>query len=320
MNKVISKAKNMDHLKDYHVEYEIEEDYFLDHEDCEDEQNRSLIEAEEDTYDAIKSYLKEVSQYSLLSAEQEKELSQKIQAGDKDALNSLINSNLRLVIKIAKAFVSKDYPLIDIIQDGNIGLMRAAEKFDHTRNVRFSTYAAPWIKQMIIRALSQKRRTVRLPYRKEKLLKDIKALTATFLDTHHRHPDNKEIAANLGVTQKEIQSLKFSDVNTSSLDSYLNDENSFSLEDVIESNRFSPDEPVFTEDLVSQTHMALDSLTKKEKTIISLRFGLDSRDKKTLKEIGRQFGISAETVRQIETRTLQKLEENHQYLKSFMLQ
>ncbi len=268
--------------------------------------------------DSIKSYLKEVSRYKLLNFEEEKELSRQIQKGDPDALNQLIQSNLRLVIKIAKAFVSKEYPLVDIIQDGNIGLIRAAQKYDHKKNVRFSTYGAQWIKQMIIRALSQKRRLVRLPYRKEKTLKKIKETANKFFNDHKRYPTTQELSNFLDIPPHEIETTKFSEVSISSLEASLCDENAFTLENIVESSSFNPHESLVQRDMVEDTQMALNSLIPKERTILIHRFGLKSEDKHTLKEMGEHFGISAETVRQIENRSLKKLEETHYHLKSYI--
>ncbi len=293
-----------------------EDDYSME-EDAE-ASDQTTLRTKGGYQDSIKSYLKEVSQYKLLNFEEEKELSRQIQKGDPDALNQLIQSNLRLVIKIAKAYVSKEYPLVDIIQDGNIGLIRAAQKYDHKKNVRFSTYAAQWIKQMIIRALSQKRRLVRLPYRKEKALKKIKETANKFFTDHKRYPSTQELSNLLEIPIHEIENIKFSEVSTSSLEASLCDENAFTLENIVESSSYNPYESLVHKDMEDDTEKALNSLIPKERTILIHRFGLNYEDKHTLKEMGEHFGISAETVRQIENRSLKKLEETHYHLKSYI--
>lgn len=277
-----------------------------------------FIEQQNEYKDSIKSYLKELSQYNLLTFEEEKDLSKKIQANDKDALNQLINCNLRLVIKIAKGFNTKGYPLIDIIQDGNLGLIRAAQKYDYRKNVRFSTYAGQWIKQMIIRAISQKRRMVRLPYRKEKALRKINQASNQFMTDHRRYPTTSELSDLLGISPKEIQNSKLSDYSISSLEENLSDNENFALENVVGDSIFNPDETLIRKDLEGETNEILDSLYPKERMILIHRFGLTSNEKYTLKEMGTLFGISAETVRQIESRTLKRIEENYSYMKDYI--
>ena len=297
---------------DYETDQEIITDEF-------EEDNKSpMVEINDDFHDSVKSYLKDVSHYKLLTLDEEKELSKRIQEGDEQALQELIQSNLRLVIKIAKVYVTNDYPLIDIIQDGNVGLIRAAEKFDYRKNVKFSTYAAPWIKQMIIRALSQKRRMVRIPFRKESNLRKIKDVTSKFHAEHHRYPTNSELSKELGIKSEEVKNTRHSDHSVSSLDSAINEEKTLFLDSIDESNDFSPDVKLINNDMKNQTMKALNSLYPQERLILVHRFGIDSEEKYTLKEMGLHFGISAETVRQIESRTLKKLEESHHYLKSYI--
>lgn len=286
-----------------------------------DNDSNNIKEKESDYHDSIKSYLKDISHYHLLTADQEKELSKRIENDDQEALNEMINSNLRLVIKIAKAFISKEYPLIDVIQDGNIGLIRAAQKFDYRRNVRFSTYASKWIKQMIIRSLSQKKRVVRLPYRKERILKNIKEFSNKFMDKNKRYPTNSEISEELEMPIKEIKKAKSYDISVSSLEDTLNsEENNFSLEKVVGNTTNNPYDKVVDQDLKSETFKALNTLYPKERIILIYRFGLASTERYTLKQMGNFFGISAETVRQIEIKTLKKLKVNHTYLKGYICQ
>lgn len=314
---LIMKTRKTIELENQENEFLLDDEMDLQEEDM--DVTKEQQSSDMDSHDSIKCYLKEVSLYKLLNFEEEKELSRRIEAGDEDALNELIQSNLRLVIKIAKAFVSKDYPLIDIIQDGNIGLIRAAQKYDYRKNVRFSTYAAQWIKQMIIRALAQKRRMVRLPYRKEKTLKKIKDFTSQFYNENKRYPTDAEVSKELGLKAEEVEVTRYSEVNTSSLDATLMDDDNFSLDQVVGTDAFNPDDTLEKKDFFAEMEEAINSLVPKEKDIIIHRFGLYAEEKQTLKEMGEQFGISAETVRQIENRTLKKLEENHQHLKEYIL-
>ena len=263
-------------------------------------------------------YIKEVSRYRLLNFEEEKELSKRIQRGDQEALSELIQCNLRLVIKLASNFISKSYPFIDIIQDGNIGLIRAAQKFDHRKEVRFSTYAAQWIKQMIIRALSQKKRFIRLPYRKEKILRKLKKTSDEFFNQYKRHPKKEELADNLNIPLEEVKRIRFYEFPTTSLEASLN-ENSFSLEDLLDSECATPEKELVEKKLIEDTEEAIKSLFPKEKTILLNRFGMTTeRKKQTLKDIANKFNVSAETIRQIENKALRKLKISHKHLKNYI--
>lgn len=279
---------------------------------------RKETSEKEDNYNSIKSYLKEVANYKLLNADEEKELSRKIEAGDNSALDILIQSNLRLVIKIARSFTSKGYPLVDLIQDGNIGLIRAAQKFDYRKNVRFSTYAAQWIKQMIIRSLTERIRIVRLPYRKEKILRQIKKIEERFKEEFQTMPTVKQIADELKLQEAEVKHVKQLEIHISSLEGFSEESSSFTLEKVLCSNNYNPSEELSHQELIKETQNAVESLVPKEQCIVTHRFGLGAQDKQTLKQMGEKFHISPETVRQIENRSLRKLEENYSYLKNYL--
>ncbi len=269
-------------------------------------------------HDSIKNYLKDVSQYKLLTFEEEKSLSKKIQNGDKEALDLLVNSNLRLVIKIAKLFTSKEYQLIDIVQDGNIGLIRAAEKYDYRKNVRFSTYASSWIKQTIIRALAKKKKIIPIPYRKEKELKVIHGVIDEYMDKYNRYPTNKELSKKLGVNTKQINKIKLSDTVVVYFEDTINSDQSASFENFVTDNNYNPYETLINKNAEDDTKKALNSLLPKEKAILIHRFGIDHSEKYTLKEIGNFFGISPETVRQVELKTLKKLRTTCQNLKNYI--
>jgi len=299
---------------------ELDNEYYHDDQSCDNMEvlESKLLNSQKDEYhDSIKSYLREISQYNLLTADEEKELSKQIQTGDEKALHLLINSNLRLVVKMAKAYISRDYPFIDLIQDGNLGLMRAAEKFDYKKNVRFSTYAARWIQQTILRSLSQKKRMVRIPYRKEKTLREIKEVSNQYMDEQQRLPSNQEISKELGLKMKEVNDTIFSEISVCSLDAELTNDN-FSLENIVSDDQLNPDKSFIRKELEEETHKMLDKLYPNEKLVLVHRFGLDDEKKQTFKEMGKQLGLSAETIRQMEIRVLQKIKSSHTHLRAYI--
>ncbi len=255
---------------------------------------------------SLHAYLEEISRYSLLNYEQELDLSQRIENGDHEAHHSLINANLRLVVKIAKAYVSPEMGLMDLIQEGNLGLIKAAEKYDHRKEVRFSTYASWWIKQSISRAITNKKRAIRLPHRKEESLKRLQRISEEFSQEYYRQPSVEELAAYTGMDQREVSSVLDLAGMTVSLDSEIN-MNSGTLLDVLEDNSYSPDNELVTKSLKEDTRRFLNILREREKTILMYRFAFDEDKKYTLKMIGEKMGISPETVRQIEMRALKKL-------------
>lgn len=273
------------------------------------------IEEEEDT---IKLYLQEINKTSLLDFEDELELSKRINKGDKSALEALIKANLRLVVKIAKHFVSKEYPLMDIIQDGNLGLIKAAEKYDYNKYVRFSTYAAWWIKQSIIRSLSIKKRMIRIPHRKEEKLRQIKKVWHNLYQKLRRVPKIEEISDFMGLDVEEIENLIAVGNTVVSFENNISSDD-FPLINIIEDNSYSPDQIVMNEKLKEETLNILNSLIPKEKMVLLCRFGFVSEKKYTLKTMGDYFGISAETVRQIEIKALKKLREKYGYLKDYLV-
>jgi len=259
--------------------------------------------------DILRSYYDAIKRVPLLSADDEKDLARRIEKGDEQARRRLIESNLRLVVKIARSFVTADMPLIDLIQEGNVGLIKAAEKFDGERNVRFSTYASWWIKQSITRSLVNSRRTIRLPHRKEELLKRIQRSYNMLTQRFQREPTPTEIAAELRIsleTVKDIMSFAFGPV---SLDTDHGDETG-SVIDVFEDFTYSPDGELMKSAVRDETVKMLELLLDKEKQILMYRFEFFGGERYTLKRIGEEMGISPETVRQIEKRALKKLKES----------
>jgi RNA polymerase primary sigma factor len=256
--------------------------------------------------DALKSYFEQIKKTSLLSFEEEKALSKKIQKGDEKAQHTLVESNLRLVVKIAKSFLTSDLALLDLIQEGNLGLLRAASKFDYRKNVRFSTYASWWIKQAIVRSLSNKKRAIRLPHRKEEIIKKINKTVNTLSQQIMREPTVTEVANEMGMKEKEVISLMNLSSTIVSLDSESS-QDSGTLQEIFEDYSFDPDRQLIRKSLNEETHKLLNSLQERERKIIQYRYAFHGGKKYTLKRIGDEMGISPETVRQIEIRALKKL-------------
>ncbi len=258
--------------------------------------------------DGLRSYYAIIKRIPLLTAEDERELSIRVFSGDEEARRRLIEANLRLVVKIARGFVTPDMPLLDLIQEGNVGLIKAAEKYDGARNVRFSTYASWWIKQAIMRSLVNSRRAIRLPHRKEELLKRIQRTYSVLTQTFQREPTVTEIARELRVSEEAVADIIGM---ASSLVSLENDggEDSGSIIDIYEDNSYSPDAELMRSCAREETLELLELLLEKEKRILMYRFEFLGGERQTLKTIGAQLGISPETVRQIEKRALRKLKE-----------
>lgn len=267
--------------------------------------------------DVLRTYFDQIKMIKLLSFEEELELSRRIQRGDELARQKLIESNLRLVVKIAKAFVSSDVPLLDLIQEGNLGLIHAAKKYDHAKNVRFSTYANWWIKQAITRSLANKRRSIRLPHRKEEALKKIQKAYNTLSQLLMRRPSTAEVSREVGMTVLDVEFIMSLANGVVSLDAETG-EDSGSLIDLFEDFTYSPDREVIRESVREETLSFLERLLEREKRILMYRFQFFNGEKYTLKRIGEEMGISPETVRQIEMRAIRKLREQASELKQYI--
>ncbi|RKX74759.1 MAG: RNA polymerase sigma factor RpoD/SigA [Spirochaetes bacterium] len=268
-------------------------------------------------FDNLQVYFNQIKKTSLLSFEEELELSRRIQQGDNEARQRLIEANLRLVVKISKSFLTPDVNLLDLIQEGNIGLIRAASKYDYRKNVRFSTYAAWWIKQAIARSLSNKRRTIRLPHRKEETLRKIQKVYNILTQELMRKPSIEEIARELKIRKTEVISLLSTVNNTVSLEAETNNELG-RLMDICEDQSYNPDREVMEKSMREETRKFLERLMEREKQILLYRFSFYGQEKYTLKKIGEKLGISPETVRQIEKRALEKLRDHAQELKDYV--
>lgn len=267
--------------------------------------------------DSLKQYFSDISKTPLLNFEEELELSRKIISGDAKAKERLVKANLRLVVKIAKAYISAGVSLLDLIQEGNMGLMSAASKYDFSKNVRFSTYASWWIKQAIIRSITNKKRLIRLPHRKEETIRRINRFIAEYQQNHGLMPDTHVIASALDLSHEDVVGLLEVSGTMGSLDKEIGDESS-SIIELIEDTSYTPEQQYMTTCIQEETRKILDRLVEKERTILMRRFSFGGGKKYTLKSLGEEMGISAETVRQIEIRAMDKLKVEFSHMKEYV--
>jgi len=255
----------------------------------------------------LEAYFRQIKVYPLLTFEEELDLSKKIQEGNTEALHKLVNSNLRLVVKIAGLFSASNVSIMDIIQEGNIGLIHAARKFDYRRNVRFCTYASWWIRQFISRFISNKRRLVRLPQRKEDALRKVQKTYNVLCQTMMHQPKNIDIAKELGLPVKDVDSIVNMAADSFSFEQNLhNDEYGCNI-DIHEDYTYSPERHLMKQISHDGAMRILNGLKDKERRILAYRFQLNGCERYTLREIGDELDISPETVRQIELRALKKI-------------
>lgn len=267
--------------------------------------------------DTLQAYYAQIRKSPLLDANEEKSLSRRIQQGDTEARKILIESNLRLVVKIAKAYVTPDTTLADLIQEGNLGLLKAASRFDYRREVRFSTYAAWWIKQAITRSMANRRRTIRLPHRKEDALKRIQRAYNFLSQSLMRTPNTEEIAAEVRMKVEDVVEIMQASIAPVSLDSEINEDNG-TMMDLLEDYTFSPDVQVMSDILREETINSLNALKDRERDVLSYRFALNGGERYTLKRVSDTMGISPETVRQIEMRAIRRLRHEAEHLREMM--
>ncbi|MDR0502986.1 MAG: RNA polymerase sigma factor RpoD/SigA [Treponema sp.] len=272
-----------------------------------------------DNENMLESYFRQIKGFPLLSFDDELELSRQIKKGSTQALHKLINSNLRLVVKIAGMYSKPDISILDIIQEGNLGLIHAAEKFDYRKNVRFCTYASWWIKQYISRSISNKRRLVRLPLRKEEILNKIQRTYHVLCQQLMHQPQNADIARELGIPVKDIDYIVNMSVGSLSFASNNYDETTGEI-DVYEDYTYSPEINFMKQYSQDSTMVVLDNLKEKEKRILSYRYQLNGCERYTLREIGNKFNISPETVRQIEMRALKKIRRHAKELRECVVE
>ncbi len=258
--------------------------------------------------DPVRMYLKEIGSVKLLSPEEEVELSKRAQAGDQKAKDKIIEANLRLVVSIAKKYVGRGIPFLDLIQEGNMGLIKAVDKFDYAKGFKFSTYATWWIRQSITRGIADKGKVIRVPVHMVETINKTLRMSRTLLQELGREPTSEEIAQRLGTTKQKVEEALEISRDPVSMDSPIGEEEDSSLGDFIEDeNVMSPSESADYQMLKKELMNALETLTDRERKVIELRFGLIDGQARTLEEVGREFKVTRERIRQIEAKALRKL-------------
>lgn len=258
--------------------------------------------------DPVKTYLKEIGQVPLLSAQQEMELARAAQAGNEEARRKLSEANLRLVVSVAKRYAGRGLPFLDLIQEGNLGLMKAAEKFEPERGFKFSTYATWWIRQSITRAIADQGRTIRIPVHLVENINRVKKTAGELLRKNGREPTVEEIAVRMDLEPDKVRELLQLAQDPVSLETPVGEEEDAHLEDFIQDEEAGvPVEKAGRQLLHRELLNVLKSLTPREERVITLRFGLEDGRSRTLEELGREFNVTRERVRQIEAKALRKL-------------
>ena len=258
--------------------------------------------------DPVKTYLKEIGRVPLLTAEQEADLARAAQAGDEQARRALSEANLRLVVSVAKRYVGRGLPFLDLIQEGNLGLMKAAEKFEPERGFKFSTYATWWIRQAITRAIADQGRTIRIPVHLVESINRVKKTTGELLRKNGREPTAEEIAVRLDMEPDRVRELLQLAQDPISLETPVGEEEDAHLEDFIQDEEAGvPVDEAGRELLRRELANVLKSLTPREERVLTLRFGLEDGQARTLEELGKEFNVTRERIRQIEAKALRKL-------------
>jgi len=285
-----------------------------------EEDQRSVVELEKEiealtkmegvvTTDPVRMYLREIGKIPLLKSEEEISLAQKIEKGDRKAKRKLTESNLRLVVSIAKKYVMRGLSLLDLIQEGNQGLIRAVEKYDWRKGYKFSTYATWWIRQAITRAIADQARTIRIPVHMVETINKLIRIQRQLMQSLGREPTAEEIAETMGeMTATRVREILKIAQDTTSLETPVGDEDDSMLGDFIaDTSQPSPIESASRELLKENIEEVLSTLTDREARVLRMRFGLDGKNPMTLEEVGREFGVTRERIRQIEAKALRKL-------------
>src|SRR5437667_1963410 len=264
--------------------------------------------AAEDSDTGIKIYLREIGQIPLLTPDQEIELAAKIKKGDREARALMIRSNLRLVVKIAHDYANLGLPLLDLISEGNIGLMKAVERFDPAKGGKLSTYAAWWIKQSIKRALANQSKTIRLPVHLVDKISKMRRVSLQMSEELGREPTDEELGEEMGMTASRVAQMRMAAVRPASLDAPIGDEDSNNFAEVVQDESAeTPYQQLEEKTVTRMLQEMVKTLDHREATILRARFGLDGGPQKTLEEVGQKFGVTREQLRQIQNIALKKL-------------
>lgn len=257
---------------------------------------------------AIKLYLREIGQVKLLTPQEEIELAARIKKGDKKAREQMIKANLRLVVKIAHDYEGYGLPLLDLISEGNIGLMKAVERFDPSKGGKLSTYGAWWIKQSIKRALANQSKTIRLPVHLVDKIAKMRRLSMKLQEEIGREPTDEELAAEMGIPVHRVAQMRTAAIRPASLDAPIGDDDTNTFGEIVEDEAaFTPYENLEDKTVTKMLREMVKTLDPREETILRYRFGLDGGSEKTLEEVGKKFGVTRERVRQIQNIALRKL-------------
>ncbi len=290
----------------------------------EDERDRELFEqalSDIGLDDPVKMYLKDIGRVPLLSGEEEIELARRMQEGDEAAKRRLSEANLRLVVSIAKRYVGRGMLFLDLIQEGNLGLMKAVEKFDYQKGFKFSTYATWWIRQSITRAIADQARTIRIPVHMVETINRLTRASRLLLQEKGREPTPEELAEEMGIDEARVREIQKIAQDPVSLETPIGEEEDSHLGDFIEDDKTqTPGESVAFIMLKEQLLNVLDTLTPREEKVLRLRYGIDDGKPRTLEEVGREFNVTRERIRQIEAKALRKLRHPSRYkkLKDFL--
>jgi RNA polymerase primary sigma factor len=258
--------------------------------------------------DPVRMYLKEIGKIKLLTSEEEVELAKRIEQGDEEAKQELANANLRLVVSIAKRYVGRGMQFLDLIQEGNLGLIKAVEKFDYHKGYKFSTYATWWIRQAITRAIADQARTIRIPVHMVETINKMTRISRDLLQKYGREPKPAEIAKEMGISEAKVLEIQKIAQEPVSLETPIGEEEDSHLGDFVPDDKEkSPQEEVSRKMLRETVNEVLGELTEREAKVLSLRFGLEDGRQRTLEEVGKEFDVTRERIRQIEAKAIRKL-------------